>query len=112
MRIKHQVTRDSSMYSHFVDLISGLLMGLRLLTKRKLLLLNKGRLQAVLRGDGASFKFLSLKARVDAALTLRLCVELRVTGGKFGMRRRICVIISPATLTTLVGHLRGYKKYF
>ena len=85
-------------------------MGLRLLTKRKLLLLNKGRLQAVLRGDGASFKFLSLKARVDAALTLRLCVELRVTGGKFGMRRRICVIISPATLTTLVGHLRGEEE--
>ena len=26
------------------------------------------------------------------------------------MRRRICVIISPATLTTLVGHLRGEEK--
>jgi len=25
-------------------------------------------------------------------------------------RRRICVIISPATLTTLVGHLRGGEK--
>jgi hypothetical protein len=54
MRIKHQQTRDSSMYSHFVDLISGLLMALlllALLAKHKLLLLNKGRLQAVLRVD-------------------------------------------------------------
>jgi hypothetical protein len=49
MRIKHQATRDSSMYSHFVDLISGLLMALLLLAKHKLLLLNKDRLQAVLR---------------------------------------------------------------
>jgi hypothetical protein len=53
-------------------------------------------------------KFLSFKASgVGAALALSLCVELRVTGGKFGIWRRIFVIISPATLTTLVGHLRG-----
>ena len=55
MRIKHQLTRDSSMFSHFVDLISGLLMTLASFTK-KLFLLNKGRLQAVLRMDIASFK--------------------------------------------------------
>jgi len=59
MRIKHQQTRDSFMYSHFVDFISGLLLALvllALLAKHKLLLLNKDRLQAVLRVDGASFK--------------------------------------------------------
>jgi len=28
------------------------------------------------------------------------------------MRRRIFVIISPVTLATLVGHLRGYQNYF
>ena len=56
MRIKYQQTRDSSMYSHFVDLISRLLMALLLLAKHKLLLLNKDRLQGVLRVDGASFK--------------------------------------------------------
>ena len=44
------------MYSHFVKFISGLLMALLLLAKHKLLLLNKDRLQAILRGDGASFK--------------------------------------------------------
>ena len=44
---------------------------------------------------------------VDAALALSLGLELRVTGGMHSMRRRILVIISPATLTTLVGHLRG-----
>ena len=52
MRIKHQQTRDFFMYSHCVDLISGLLMALLLLAKHKLLLLNKDRLQAVLRVDG------------------------------------------------------------
>ena len=56
MRIKHQLTRDSSMFSHFVDLISGLLMALPSFAKNKLLLLNKGRLQVVLRMDSASFK--------------------------------------------------------
>ena len=55
-----------------------------------------------------SIKFLSFKVSgLGADLALSLCVELRVTGGKFGIRRRIFVIISPATLTTLVGHLRG-----
>ena len=44
---------------------------------------------------------------VDAALALSLGLELRVTGGRLSIRRRILVIISPATLTTLVGHLRG-----
>jgi hypothetical protein len=44
------------MFSHFVVLISGLLMALLLIAKHKLLLLNKDRLQGVLRGDGASFK--------------------------------------------------------
>jgi len=34
---------------------------LTLLTKHKLFLFNKRRRQGVLRGDGASFKFLSLK---------------------------------------------------
>ena len=28
------------------------------------------------------------------------------------IRRRICVIISPVTLATLVGHLRGHQNYF
>jgi len=56
MRIKHQQTRDPSLYSHFVEFISGLLMALLLIAKHKLLLLNKDRLQAVLRVDGASFK--------------------------------------------------------
>ena len=64
-----------------------------------------------------SIKFLSLKASgVDAALALSHCVELRVTAGRLSMRRRILVIISPATLATLVGHLRGvggiYLKNF
>ena len=45
-------------------------------------------------------------------VTLSWCDELRVTGGKFGIKRRICLIISPANLATLVGHLRGYQKYF
>ncbi len=44
------------MFSHFVDLISGLLMALPSFAKNKLLLLNKGRLQVVLRMDSASFK--------------------------------------------------------
>jgi hypothetical protein len=44
---------------------------------------------------------------VAAAWPLNLGLELRVTGGRLSMRRRILVIISPATLTTLVGHLRG-----
>jgi len=44
------------MFSHFVEFISGLLMALLLIAKHKLLLLNKDRLQAVLRVDGASFK--------------------------------------------------------
>ncbi len=57
MRIKHQQARDSSMYSHFVEFISRLLMALLLLAKHKLLLLNKGRLKAVLRVDSASFKY-------------------------------------------------------
>ena len=62
-------------------------------------------------GQVLSIKFLSLKVSgLGAALALSLCVELRVTGGKFGIRRRICVIISPATLATLVGHLRGEEK--
>ena len=42
------------MYSHFVEFISRLLMALlllALLAKHKLLLLNKGRLQGVLRVD-------------------------------------------------------------
>ena len=46
------------------------------------------------------------------AVALSWCDELRVTGGKFGIKRRICLIISPANLATLVGHLRGYQKYF
>ena len=58
-----------------------------------------------------SINFLSLKmSGVDAALALSLGLELRVTGGMHSMRRRILVIISPATLTTLVGHLRGGRK--
>ena len=58
-----------------------------------------------------SIKFLSFKVSgLGADLALSLCVELRVTGGKFGIRRRICVIISPATLATLVGHLRGEEE--
>jgi len=44
---------------------------------------------------------------VDAALALSLGLELRVTGGMHSMRRRILVIISPATLTTREGQLRG-----
>ena len=48
MRIKHQVTRDFSMFSHFLDLISAMLIALPLLTKTKLILLNKHRLKAVL----------------------------------------------------------------
>ena len=60
-----------------------------------------------------SINFLSLKmSGVDAALALSLGLELRVTGGMHSMRRRILVIISPATLTTLVGHLRGEMKKF
>ena len=51
MRIKQQVTRDSSMFSHFLDSISAMLMALPLLTKTKLILLNKHRLKAVLRVD-------------------------------------------------------------
>jgi uncharacterized protein YeaO (DUF488 family) len=35
-----------------------------------------------------------------------------VASVKFGIRRRILVIISPATLTTLIGHLRGEEKSF
>ena len=49
---------------------------------------------------------------LDAALALSLGLELSVTGGMHSMRRRILVIISPATLTTLVGHLRGEMKKF
>ncbi len=56
MRIERQLTRDSSMFSHFVDLISGLLMAVPSFTKHKLLLLNKRTLQMVLRMDSASFK--------------------------------------------------------
>ena len=64
-------------------------------------------------GDVLSINFLSLKmSGVAAAWPLSLGLELRVTGGRLSMRRRILVIISPATLTTLVGHLRGYQKYF
>ena len=51
MRIKQQVTRDSSMFSHFLDLISAMLVALPLLTKTKLILLNKNRLKAVMRVD-------------------------------------------------------------
>jgi hypothetical protein len=51
MRIKQQVTRDFSMFSHFLDLISAMLIALPLLTKTKLILLNKHRLKAVLRVD-------------------------------------------------------------
>ena len=59
-------------------------------------------------GDVLSINFLSLKmSGVAAAWPLNLGLELRVTGGRLSMRRRILVIISPATLTTLVGHLRG-----
>ena len=36
------------MFSHFLDLISAMLMALPLLTKTKLILLNKHRLKAVL----------------------------------------------------------------
>ncbi len=39
------------MFSHFLDLISAMLMALPLLTKTKLILLNKHRLKAVLRVD-------------------------------------------------------------
>jgi len=45
------------MVSRFFILISGLLVALLLLAKHKLLLLNKGRLKAVLRVDSASFKY-------------------------------------------------------
>ena len=62
-------------------------------------------------GQVLSIKFLSLKmSGLGADLALSLCVELRVTGGKFGIRRRIFVIISPATLARLVGHLRGEEN--
>lgn len=33
-------------------------------------------------------------------------------GGRFGTMGENLVIISPANLATLVGHLRGYKKCF
>jgi hypothetical protein len=45
------------MFSHFVDLISRLLMALSLITKHKLLLLNKDRLQGVLRVDAVDGGF-------------------------------------------------------
>ena len=65
-----------------------------------------GRKDEVLR-----IKFLSLKASAwGLAVALRFCVEWRVTAGRLSIRRRICVIISPATLATLVGHLRGEEK--
>jgi len=53
------------MYSHFVDLISGLLMALLLLAKRKLILLNKGRLQAVLRVEAMDGGFDEAKDMCD-----------------------------------------------
>ena len=56
-------------------------------------------------------KFLSLKASGwGLPVALRFCVEWRVTAGRLSIRRRICVIISPATLATLVGHLRGEEN--
>ena len=62
-------------------------------------------------GQVLRIKFLSLKesgwALADA---LRRCVELRVTAGRLSIKRRILVIISPVTLATLVGHLRGEEK--
>ncbi len=58
-----------------------------------------------------SIKFLSLKASGwGLVVALRRCVEWRLTAGRLSIRRRICVIISPATLATLVGHLRGEEK--
>jgi len=58
-----------------------------------------------------SIKFLSLKASGwGLAVAFRRCVEWRVTAGRHSIRRRIWVIISPATLATLVGHLRGEEN--
>ena len=53
------------MYSHFVDFISRLLMARLLLAKRKLFLLNKGRLQAVLRVDEVDGGFDKAKDMCD-----------------------------------------------
>jgi len=65
IRIKHQQARDSSMYSHFVEFISRLLMALLLLAKHKLLLLNKDRLQGVLRVDEVDGGFDEAKDMCD-----------------------------------------------
>jgi len=68
-------------------------------------------------GQVLSIKFLSLKMSGEDAVAVLLCASrLRrdkvamVASGKFGIRRRIFVIISPATLATLVGHLRGEER--
>ena len=58
-----------------------------------------------------SIKFLSLKmSGWRLVVALRRCVEWRVTAGRLSIKRRILVIISPATLARLVGHLRGEEN--